>query len=216
MNGQPPHLASRLLGSALRLGPIRRTLLAAFGRPRGPLGRIGGRMMARANRSANRWLVELLEIRPGESALDVGCGPGVGIELLCTITPAGRVVGVDPSDEMMAQAQARNQARIRSGVVEIRKAPANQLPFPDMTFDAAMSINSLQVWPDPHAGLREIRRVLKPGGRIALGFTSAAGPLPDPAGSLRAAGFESVRQERRDGDVAWLATRPPEDRAEMP
>ena len=104
----------------------------------------------------------------------------------------------------MAQAQARNQARIRSGVVEIRKAPASQLPFADMTFDAAMSINSLQVWPDPHAGLREIRRVLRPGGRIALGFTSAAGPLPDPAGSLRAAGFESVRQERRDGDVAWL------------
>jgi ubiquinone/menaquinone biosynthesis C-methylase UbiE len=189
---------------ALQLAPVRRTLLAAFGRPQGLLGRLGGRMMAHRNREMNRWLVGLLEVREGESVLDVGCGPGVGIELLCTVTPAVRVVGVDPSDEMIAQAQARNQVRVRSGVVEIRAAPAHQLPFPDMTFDAVMSINSLQVWPDPHAGLREIRRALKPGGRIALGFTSAAGPLPDPAGSLRAAGFESVRQERRDGDIAWL------------
>ena len=161
-------------------------------------------MMAHRNREMNRWLVGLLEVREGESVMDVGCGPGVGIELLCTVTPAAHVVGVDPSEEMIAQAQARNQARIRSGVVEVRAAPAHQLPFSDMTFDAVMSINSLQVWPDPHAGLREIRRALKPGGRIALGFTSAAGPLPDPAGSLRAAGFESVRQERRDGDIAWL------------
>jgi ubiquinone/menaquinone biosynthesis C-methylase UbiE len=201
---------------ALQLAPVRRTLLAAFGRPQGLLGGLGGRMMAHANREMNRWLVDLLEVREGESVLDVGCGPGVGIELLCAVTPAVRAVGVDPSHEMIVQAQARNQARIRSGVVEIRAAPAHQLPISDVTFDAAMSINSLQVWPDPHAGLREIRRVLKPGGRIAIGFTSAAGPLPDPARSLRDAGFESIRQERRDGDVAWLAVRPPAEPAEVP
>jgi SAM-dependent methyltransferase len=155
MDVQPPHRPSRLIEIALQLGPIRRTLLDAFGRPQGLLGRLGGRMMARSNREMNRWLVGLLEVRAGESVLDVGCGPGVGIELLRALTSAARVVGVDPSDEMIAQAAARNRASVRSGGVEIRAGTAHQLPFSEASFDAAMSINSLQVWPDARRSLRD-------------------------------------------------------------
>src|SRR6516225_7424900 len=71
----------------------------------------------------------------------------------------------DPSPEMIAQAQARNAPAVATGRVELRRGAAARLPFESNTFDKAVAVNSRQVWPDAIAGLRELRRVLKPGGR---------------------------------------------------
>jgi ubiquinone/menaquinone biosynthesis C-methylase UbiE len=67
--------------------------------------------------------------------------------------------------------RARNAIAIENGRVELWRGSVEDLPFAGDTFDKAMAINSMQIWPGAVAGLREMRRVLKSGGTIALGFT---------------------------------------------
>ncbi len=92
----------------------------AFGRPRGFLGKLGGLIMARMNRKCAAWVIELLHVQPSDKVLEVGFGPGVGIQLLTSSASAGYVVGVDPSKEMVAQATTRNKQAIESGRADLR------------------------------------------------------------------------------------------------
>ena len=117
----------------------------------------------------------MLQIRPNERVLEVGFGPGVAIALLAGSASSGYVAGVDPSWEMVAQARARNAAAIETGLVDLRQGSVERLPFDDDAFDAVMAVNSMQVWPDAITGLREVHRVMRTGGRLALGFTSYSG-----------------------------------------
>lgn len=187
----------------------RNLLMRAFGRPQGLLGRLGGIIMARANADFGAWVVDRLEIGSRDSVLEVGFGPGAVIQRLSVLASAGYVAGVDPSREMIEQARARNAAAIQNGRVELRQDSVESLPFDDDSFDKALAINSVQVWPDAVAGLCEIRRVVRPGGRIALGFTPYSG---QPKGTLTeiltAAGFTNARQAESDKGFCALATRP--------
>src|SRR5919109_2100397 len=142
-----------------------RILLRMFGRPTGVLGRIGGLILARFNRAFAEEIVALLDVRAAERVLEVGFGPGVAIELLTSAASVAKVAGVDPSTEMVEQASARNAAAIRTGAVDLRQGSVESMPFEDDSFDTALAINSMQVWPDQPAGLREICRVLTGGGR---------------------------------------------------
>jgi ubiquinone/menaquinone biosynthesis C-methylase UbiE len=183
-------------------------LLRMFGRPRGVLGRLGGVIMARSNRACAEWVIGLLEVEPSDRVLEVGFGPGVAIELLAR-GAAQHVAGVDPSMEMVEQATARNAAVFASGNVELRQGSVDRLPFADATFDKALAINSMQVWPDAVAGLRELCRVLKPRGRIALGFTPYSGqPKTGVAGALVAAGFTEARIVESETAFCAIARHP--------
>jgi ubiquinone/menaquinone biosynthesis C-methylase UbiE len=183
-------------------------LLRMFGRPRGVLGRLGGVIMARSNRACAEWVIGLLEVEPSDRVLEVGFGPGVAIELLAR-GAAQHVAGVDPSMEMVEQATARNAAVFASGNVELRQGSVDRLPFADATFDKALAINSMQVWPDAVAGLRELCRVLKRGGRIALGFTPYSGqPKTGVAGALVAAGFTEARIVESETAFCAIARHP--------
>jgi ubiquinone/menaquinone biosynthesis C-methylase UbiE len=173
---------------------MRNLLMCMFGRPRGALGRLGGLIMARVNRDAAAQIIEMLDVRPDDKVLEVGFGPGVAIQLLLHRVPAGSVAGVDHSQEMVRQAAARNAAALRDRRVDLRYASVERLPFADETFDKALAINSVHVWADARAGLREIQRVLKHGGNVALGFTVNSGqPKEGVAESLTAAGFAQTR-----------------------
>jgi ubiquinone/menaquinone biosynthesis C-methylase UbiE len=184
-------------------------LMRTFGRPKGRLGRLGGIIMARMNRKVAAWAIDQLGGRPSDRILEVGFGPGVGIELLATSASSGRVMGVDSSKEMVEQATSRNAKAIEAGRVELREGSVEPLPFADKTFDGALAVNSMQVWPDAVAGLREIRRVMKPGGRIALAFTRHSGQLKSGvADLLTAAGFSGVRVVEMDEGFCALAMKP--------
>jgi ubiquinone/menaquinone biosynthesis C-methylase UbiE len=166
-------------------------LMRTFGRPEGILGRVGGFVMARMNRDAAAQVIALIGIRADDQILEVGFGPGVAIQLMVPhISAAGAVAGIDQSPEMVRQAAARNADALRRGKVDLRLGAAESLPFADETFDKALAINSMQAWPDASAGLREMRRVLKHGGRVALGFTVNSGqPKAGVVDMLAAAGF---------------------------
>ena len=186
---------------------MRNILLRMFGRPQGALGRLGGIIMARTNAECGAWVTELLEILPTESVLEVGFGPGIVIQRLSNL--AGHVAGIDPSREMVRQARARNAGAIEGGRVDLRRGGVDSLPFDRNTFDKAIAINSMQVWPDTIAGLGEIRRVLRPGGRIGLGFTRYSGqPSEWLTETLITVGFTEARLVRKATNFCALALRP--------
>jgi ubiquinone/menaquinone biosynthesis C-methylase UbiE len=154
-----------------------------FGRPQGLLGRLGGHIMGRTHRPFAAEVIALLDIQPHDSVLEVGFGPGVGIQRLARSASAGCVAGIDASRAMVAQATARHVRAITRGRVDLRHVAVERLPFEGHTFETALAINSMHVWPDAVAGLRAMRRVIKAGGTVALGFTPDAG---QPRGGLTA------------------------------
>ena len=130
------------------------------------------------NQPNSKMVVDRAGIRPGERVLDVGCGTG---SLTCTAKsttgPDGVVCGIDASSDMISAAQ---QKALRAGVqVDFRVGLIEQIPFPDASFDVVISRLMLHHLPNDlkRAGLAEVRRVLKPGGRFfAVDFEPPANP----------------------------------------
>jgi ubiquinone/menaquinone biosynthesis C-methylase UbiE len=140
-------------------------------KPQGLLGRILGRLMRFGNKPANVWAISLADVRPSDRVLEIGFGSGVAIRQLARLAPEGQVCGVDFSPEMVRQARKLNAASVAAGRVDLREGEATTLPFGDDTFDKVLSVNVIYFWPEPLRSLHEIRRVLKPGGRLVLYFT---------------------------------------------
>jgi ubiquinone/menaquinone biosynthesis C-methylase UbiE len=186
-----------------------RILMRMFGRPQGLLGRLGGHIMARMNRQFAAEVIALLDIQPHDSVLEVGFGPGVGIQLLARSASTGYVAGIDASRAMVAQATARNVDGIERGRVDLRHGAVERLPFEDHTFDTALASNSMQVWPDAVAGLRAMRRVIKAGGTVALEFTPYAGqPKSGLMARLTAAGLTEAHVVETAHGFCALALKP--------
>ena len=109
---------------------------------------------------------EALAVAPGERVLDVGCGPGFYVaELLEVVGPEGEVVGIDSSDSMLALAADRCAGHENAAFHE---ADATSLPVEDRSFDAAVSVQVLEYVADIPAALAELRRALRPGGRLVI------------------------------------------------
>lgn len=116
---------------------------------------------------AERAMWKMAGLQDGMSVLDLGCGPGVVACSLATEIPNGHVVGVDLSDELLSQAVA-NQRNL--GVQNLSFMPGNiyDLSFDEGTFDFVYARFVFQHLKDPQAALKNIFRVLKPGGRVCL------------------------------------------------
>ena len=124
-----------------------------------------------------RFLISRLKLRPDSLVLDVGTGPG-GIAIHIAGRMGCRVVGVDISDRMLEQAQSNVQASKLTSLVSLVKARAENLPFPDDSFDTVVFTFLFRYVDELQAMLHELARVLKPGGQMAsLEFYVPKGPL---------------------------------------
>ncbi|WP_412539485.1 class I SAM-dependent methyltransferase [Longispora sp. K20-0274] len=204
---------------------LRRTFLARFarqlGHPRGPAGRLVAALLNRHNRTQVAGAVAASGIGPGDTALDVGFGGGVGLRLLLDrVGPAGVVHGVELSDTMLARAARRYRtARLHPGAME-------RIPLPDSTVDAAITVNTVYFVPDLTVAFAELARVLRPTGTLVVGLgdpdtmagipVTATGfllrPVAEVAGALATAGLRVVDHQRiGDGPFHLLVAGPRDD-----
>lgn len=114
----------------------------------------------------NREVIVLLDIRPAEQVLDVGAGMGPGAVLAAKA--GARVVAVDPTPFMRLVLGVRRLWQRSRNRMEILDGTAEQLPVPDASVDAAWAVNAMHHWSDLDAAIGELRRVLRPGGRLVL------------------------------------------------
>jgi ubiquinone/menaquinone biosynthesis C-methylase UbiE len=150
----------------------------------------------------------------------VGLGHGATIARLAAAAKDGFVAGVDPSGEMLKMAYRLNRNGIKRKRVELRLGSAEQLPYPDRSFDEVLAVHTLYFWPDLLRPFAETRRVLKPGGRFVIAArTDAAASRSFPesvycfrgtaevAAALGKTGFVDARTyERQDGDAVLSLT----------
>jgi SAM-dependent methyltransferase len=179
---------------------------AQFGRPTGLWGRAVGLLMAHrpSNRRRNSWAVSLLDLRGDDRVLELGFGPGLAIRKLSRIAAEGHVCGIDHSELMLRWARRRNADGLRRGVVDLRLGSVDELPEFDAPFDKILTVNTMLFWSEPVARLAELRRLLRPGGLIAVahqprgpGATDATSAAKgrEIAAALDRAGFADVRLE---------------------
>ncbi len=151
-----------------------RFLARQLARPSGLLGRyVMGRFLNRTTADHNAMVLEDLAVEPKSRVLEVGFGGAALLENLCQKASRGFVAGLEVSEDMLAAARARLRRQIESGRLDVRQGSVDSLPYPDGDFDNGCSVNTTYFWPDLARGLAEFHRVIRPGGRLVLGFMSA-------------------------------------------
>lgn len=197
---------------ALRIGRQRAA-------PTGLWEQVAGRYRSRVNAPLHAAALAALEPVPGERVLEVGLAQGSVLEALAAVVPPGSVTGVDQSDAMLARAGRRYRHLLDRGTLELARGTPERLPLADRHFDRACSVDGIQAWRSPQAGLVEIRRVLRPGGRLVLVFypwdalrrrrQAPSTPVPVYARNvgrlLESAGFREVRVQLH-GPETWPFT----------
>jgi ubiquinone/menaquinone biosynthesis C-methylase UbiE len=144
----------------------------------------------------------VLEPRPGERVLELGPGTGYyTVELAGWLDPGGQLDLFDLQQEMLDHTMRRVQAAGVTTPVVPTQGDATALPYPDGTFDGVVLTTVLGEIPDQEAALREIRRVLKPDGRLVVGELAIDPHLVTPAALERRGAAAGLRLELRSGSV---------------
>ena len=183
-------------------------------KPSGIFGRLlTARWLEKANAGMNTLTLGALALAPGDRLLEVGFGSGYLLEKVLSHRRCGFAAGVDVSPEMVDRVGVRLRAYVEAGKTQIRHGDIESIPFAAGEFTKLCSVNTLYFWRDPPRALSECRRVLAPGGRLALCFNAKSEMLKRPGhvhgfalyelaeveAMLAAAGFGEITTT--DGDV---------------
>jgi ubiquinone/menaquinone biosynthesis C-methylase UbiE len=137
-------------------------------KPTGWLGRLILWNMNSRHSKVTDWGLSKISIQKQDIILDIGCGGGRTVSKLAAHATGGKVYGLDYSQASVAVAKGTNRSWIEMGRVEIHDGSVSQLPFPANTFDLVTAVETHLWWPDLPADMREVSRVLKPGGMLII------------------------------------------------
>jgi SAM-dependent methyltransferase len=189
-----------------------------LGEPHGLPGRLVGLGLNRGNRGMVLAAVRAAGVRPGDTVADLGFGGGLGLGLLLeAVGPGGRVHGVEISSTMLEAAARSHRQACAEGRLRLREGTMVELPFPNGSLHAAITVNTVYFIEDLGTAFTELERVLRSGGRLAIGIgdpQAMAGmpftrhgfrlrPVEELTRLLEASGLRVIGHERvGDGDRA--------------
>lgn len=188
-----------------------------LGHPSGVRGRLVGAALNRGNRRLVGAAARALEAGAASAVADVGFGGALGLKLLLdSVGPSGRVHGVEVSDTMLRQAEARYRRDIATGRLILHSGSLTQLPFPDGALDGAITVNTIYFVTELDAAFRELARVMNNRGRLVIGlndpdvmskmpFTEHGfrlRPVPDVIETLRSTGLAVEHRQIADAATA--------------
>jgi ubiquinone/menaquinone biosynthesis C-methylase UbiE len=154
------------------VAPFGSRLAAQLARPHGWFGRVVmTRALNRGNQELIRATLGLLELSPNSRLLDVGFGGGLSLELAAR-RGVRHLGGVDPSEAAVERLRTRPSRWLKGVELSVMQGRVEALPFGDAEFAAVLSTNTIYFWPELEPALSELRRVLAPGGQLALGFST--------------------------------------------
>ena len=136
----------------------------------GLLGRALGTVMAMETRALNDEVLRRLAITPGERILEIGFGHGRTLERAAKANLDARFAGIDHASDMVAALARRCAAITKTGRLELQSGDSRALPWLERSFDGVYAVHILYFWRSPDRDLAEVWRVLRPGGRLVLGF----------------------------------------------
>ena len=195
------------------------------GNPGKPEGEYGRMMLADMNEHhtpVTEWGLGFLHVKADAQLLDIGCGGGATLRRLAGKAPEGKICGIDYSETSVGESTAFNRDLIEAGRMEIVSGSVEAMPFGDGTFDGITTVESFYFWPDPVENLKEVCRVLRPGGTFLLIADIYGGydfdehtldnirkynlfnPTPEEfAELLRQAGFSKIMVHMKEG-TSWI------------
>jgi SAM-dependent methyltransferase len=139
-----------------------------LGKPDGAIGVEVGLIMNRVNAGLMDAAFRKLGLGDGERILEIGFGNGRLVSALLGLADKLTYNGIDISQTMLDEARIANDGLVSSGQASFTLASAEAIPFADAHFDKLLAVNVIYFWPDPLQGLREIQRVLRPGGTSVI------------------------------------------------
>jgi SAM-dependent methyltransferase len=139
-----------------------------FKRPTGRRGRFVAALMNRGHQPLSLWGLTHVNIEPDYVVLDVGCGGGKTVNRLAQRVVLGKVFGLDYSADMVKYSKKVNKKLIAENRVEIIERSVDNTGFPDNFFDLVTAIETYYFWPNISDALQEIKRVLKPSGKLLV------------------------------------------------
>ena len=136
--------------------------------PTGRQGRLVAALMNKGHKPLTLWGLTQVKIAPDYVILDVGCGGGKTVNRLAQRAPLGKVFGIDYSADMVEYSRKVNKKLIAESRVEIVEATVEKTGFPNDFFDLITAVETYYFWPSFSNALKEIRRVLKPTGKLLI------------------------------------------------
>lgn len=149
---------------------LKEEIIKQFGKPTGNFGRFVGWLMSFKNNSRVKWTFEKLQLRTGDTLLEIGYGPGITLRKVADNLTSGFIAGIDHSEIMFKQASGRNRNHIENAKAKLECGTIWDLKYPEKYFDIIYGSNVHFFWKNPVDEFKKLVSLLKPNGRLVMVF----------------------------------------------